>query len=71
MNDIPRRSYVERWTLAERAIKDAIVAVEAVGADVRLTDAVLLLGTAFEALADYTDGIKRVRRLPSYQPWTD
>lgn len=56
-NEIPRRCYVDKWTPAERAIADAIAAVEKVGADKRLTDAVILLGQAKDRVADYVDGV--------------
>lgn len=55
MNDIPRRAYVQKWTAPERAIKDAVRAVEAAGAHPLLTDAIILLQQAFEKIADYTD----------------
>lgn len=53
-----RRSDLLRNTPAELAIREALIAVEAVGADVRLTDAVILLGEARERLADYIDGVR-------------
>lgn len=59
--DIPRRAYVNKWTPAEQAIAAAIQAVEAAGADVRLTDAVVLLGAAQDSVADHVDGIERRR----------
>jgi hypothetical protein len=55
----PRRIDMLRWTPAERAIHAAIEAVEAAGADVRLTDAVILLSQAQGKVADYVDGIDR------------
>ena len=42
-------------TPVERAIHAAIVAVETIGADVRLTAAQDLLATAFNKVADYVD----------------
>src|SRR5438309_5981536 len=57
MSDIPRRSRMDLWTPAETAIRNALIAVEAVGADERLTEAVVLLGHAQERVADYVDGI--------------
>jgi hypothetical protein len=42
-------------TPAELAIRSAIDAVEVVGADVLLTDAVILLQQAREKVADYVD----------------
>jgi hypothetical protein len=52
---IPRRIDMQRWSPAERAIYDAAQAVEAMPADARLTQAVLLLGKARECVADYVD----------------
>jgi hypothetical protein len=54
--DIPRRSRIDQMTPAERAIYDAMGVVEAAGADVRLTDAVVLLQAARERVADFVDG---------------
>lgn len=53
---IPRRAQLELNTPAELAIRGAIQAVEEVGVDPLLTDAVVLLGLAREKVADYTDG---------------
>jgi hypothetical protein len=50
-----RRNRVDHWTPAERAIQDAVDAVEAAGADIRLTDAVVLLADARTAVADFVD----------------
>lgn len=50
-----RRAYVERWTPAEKAIRDACHLVEGVGAHPLLTEVVVLLQEAFNRLADYTD----------------
>lgn len=61
-DEIPRRVRVDKFTSAERAIYDAIQAVEAVGADVRLTDAVVLLGAAQSSVADFVDGEPVIRR---------
>jgi hypothetical protein len=55
-NDIPRRIRLDLNTPAELAIRAAVDAVEALPADVRLTDAVLLLQQAREKVADYVDG---------------
>ena len=55
MNEIPRRAYLDRLIPAERSIYDAIQLVEALGADVRLTDVVVRLGEAKDKLADYVD----------------
>lgn len=52
---IPRRNRTDLYTPAETAIFDAIDAVEALGADTRLTDAVNLLGDAKSKVADYIE----------------
>lgn len=52
---IPRRIQLEKLTPAERAIRDAVIEVERVGADVRLTEAVILLQHARDKVADYID----------------
>jgi hypothetical protein len=52
---VPRRIDRTRMTPAERAITDAMLAVEIVGAHPLLTDAVVLLGQAREKVADYVD----------------
>ena len=51
----PRRNRADLWTPAEKAISDAVAVVEAAGAHTRLTDAVVLLGKARDAVADYVD----------------
>lgn len=53
--DFPRRNCVDLYTPAEQAIADAIAAVEAAGAHPRLTDAVILLGQAQNAVADFVE----------------
>jgi len=55
---IPRRCYMDKWSDAEKAIYDAMQAVERLPADVRLTDAVVLLGRAKDRVADYIDGVE-------------
>lgn len=56
-DQIPRRCDLFRSAPAELAIRAAVDAVESMGADVRLTDAVQLLGAARERVADYVDGV--------------
>jgi hypothetical protein len=70
-NEIPRRVDMQRMTAAELAILEAVRAVEAAGADVRLTDAVVLLGEARDCVSDYVDGIKVIRRRPDRREWQD
>lgn len=57
MNDqqFPRRSRLDLCTPAELAIYNAMTEVEKVGADVRLTEAVILLSQAKDKVADYID----------------
>lgn len=54
-NEIPRRNRIDIATPAETAIRAAIDAVEAAGASVNLTDAVVLLDRAFHKVADHVD----------------
>jgi hypothetical protein len=54
-NGTPRRIRVDLQTPAEVAIRAAVVAVEACGADTLLTDAVVLLSKAADKVADYVD----------------
>lgn len=61
----PRRLDVERMTPAEKAIQDAIGAVEAAGADQRLTRAVEKLVEARDLVADFVDGVGAAR-LPAH-----
>jgi hypothetical protein len=53
--DAPRRCYLDLIVTAERAIYDAIVAVEHMPADVRLTEAQVLLGQAKDKVSDFVD----------------
>jgi hypothetical protein len=57
-NEIPRRCRVDQFTPAEAAIYAAMQVVEASGCDRRLSEAVMLLGKAREAVADFVDGIE-------------
>lgn len=54
-NIIPRRNDLNKNTSAELAIRDAIVEVEKLGADVRLTDIVVQLSETKEKLSDFID----------------
>jgi hypothetical protein len=56
-SDTPRRIDMLRWHPAERAIHDAVQAVEMAGAHPLLTDAVILLSDARRKVADYVDGV--------------
>jgi len=54
---MPRRIRLDLCTPAELAIRAAVDAVEAAGADERLTEAVCILERARTHVADYVDGI--------------
>jgi hypothetical protein len=62
--EIPRRVCLDRMTEAELAIRQAVIEVEKVGADVRLTDAVILLSAAQTRVADYVDRVPGLRTVP-------
>jgi len=64
MSDFPRRIQMQQWCEAERQIYEAMQAVERMAADVRLTDAVVLLGAARDRVADFVDGIEGKRTVP-------
>jgi hypothetical protein len=66
-NDIPRRARIDKFVPAEKAIYDAVAAVEALPPDPRLTDAVILLQRARDVVADFVDGIDTKR----YSPFSD
>lgn len=51
----PRRIHTELQTPAEVAIANAIAAVEQLGPDIRLTDAVVKLADARRLVADFVD----------------
>ena len=53
--EIPRRNILTLNTSAELAIHNAIQEVEKVGADVKLTDVIIMLVKAKETLSDYID----------------
>ena len=61
MTDIPRRIRIDQFSPAERAIYDAVKEVPSLPADVRLTDAVVLLQAARESVADFFDGVPQRR----------
>lgn len=46
---------MDRQIPAEKAIRDAVDAVEALGADVRLTEAEILLLKALDKVSDFVD----------------
>lgn len=58
----PRRNCVDQWTPTEKAIADAVDAVERAGASVHLTDAVILLTKAQAKVADHVEGLPEAAR---------
>lgn len=54
-NGFPRRSRLDLCEAAEKIIYDAIQEVEKLGADVRLTNAVVKLSEAKELVSDFID----------------
>ncbi len=58
---IPRRNKLWLNTPAELAIFNAIQEVEKVGADVKLTDIVIMLEQAKNLLSDYIDNTKEIQ----------
>jgi hypothetical protein len=53
--ELPRRIQLEKMTSAERAIYNAALLVEEMGADVKLTEAVTKLSEARSLVADFVD----------------
>lgn len=56
MSEIPRRNRLDQMVAAETAIRYAMLTVEEMGSDARLTEAVVLLEAAKNKVADYVDG---------------
>jgi hypothetical protein len=54
-NEIPRRNRLDLNVPAEKAIYDAMQEVEKLPADVKLTEAVTLLGKAKDLVSDFVD----------------
>lgn len=52
----PRRSCLWLMTPAEKIMQKALIEVEGMGADIRLTEAVVLLQKAQRQVADFVDG---------------
>lgn len=55
----PRRNCVDQLTPAELAIRDAMIAVEAAGGHILLTEAITLLSQAKDKVADYLEETDR------------
>jgi hypothetical protein len=56
-NEIKRRNRIDLMTMAEKSIYVAMVEVEKLGADVRLTNAGILLQKARDLVADYVESV--------------
>jgi hypothetical protein len=65
-NQVPRRACIDKRVPAELSIDAAIEAVEKMAADVRLTDAIVLLQAAKDSVSDYIDGLEQFRRRPLF-----
>jgi hypothetical protein len=64
-SESPRRNRIDKLTPSELAIWNAMQAVEAMPADVRLTEAGNLLKDALEKVADFVDGVPPVTQAPT------
>lgn len=53
--EIPRRIQVEKMTFAELAIRNAMLEVEKLPADPRLTEAIIFLSAAKDKVSDFVD----------------
>jgi hypothetical protein len=58
MLDFPRRSCIAEYSSGELAISQAVGVVETMGADIRLTNAIVLLGKAKDEVANFVDGVE-------------
>jgi len=56
LDDFPRRNRLEKMVPAEIAIREAMLKVEEMGAHLLLTEAIVLLQEARDAVGDYVDG---------------
>lgn len=70
-HDPTRRSNLDTMSPAERAIHDAMLVVEKMPADERLTRAVMFLERAKEAVADYVDRVDFLQRFVEHQASRD
>ncbi|SEG56485.1 hypothetical protein SAMN05421819_3574 [Bryocella elongata] len=55
VNGFPRRNRIDLQTRGEKVIREAILAIEMLGADQLLTEAVILLGEAQTKVADWAE----------------
>ncbi len=68
MDTWPRRASIQSMTPAELKCRELIGIVEELGADVRLTDAVVLIGAAQASIADFIDGVDCRRTVTDQKP---
>lgn len=68
-NVTERKCHIWEWTPAEIAINAAIQIVENIGADVRLTDAIILLAQAQNKVADFVDNIEVKNEVNGLNYW--
>jgi hypothetical protein len=54
-NSIPRRAQINKFAPTEMAIFKSIQEIEKLPADIRLTDAIILLQRAKDKVSDYID----------------
>jgi hypothetical protein len=59
INEIPRRNRLDMNNSAEKLIYEAMCEVEELGADKKLTEAVMLLAKAKNCVADYVDKVDK------------
>lgn len=64
--NIPRRCQLQLMTPAEVAIREAMLAVEELPPDLRLTNALIALGEAREHVADFVDDTQRPTQPPTF-----
>ena len=64
--EIPRRSRMDKWTSVEQAIYHIIQAVEVMGCDASLTEAVIKLSEAQNSIADYVDRQIEIDRMMDF-----
>lgn len=68
-NEVPRRARIDKCIPAELAICDAMLAVEALPLDVRLTEAMVALHKARNLVADWVDAALAEKRREALYRW--
>ncbi len=58
MDDMPRRIQLDKMEPVEKTIREAMEMVEYMGADVKLTDAIMKLDEALGLVSDFIDKTK-------------